>query len=1085
MKEPSSGQAAIGNEFVDEGIELEHDHLRAVLDALPDVVWLKDAEGVFIACNPQFERLIGAHEADIIGKTDFDFVEKELAEAYRRADRQAVAAGCPTVIEEWLTFAEDGRRILAETIKTPVVDKAGKLIGVLGIARDVTGRRQAEETLRDSEARFRHLVDHAPDAIVVHDIDLNRFVDANASAERLFGCERSELLKWGPHRFYPPGQPDSRPVEQSIHDNVLRALAGEVVVSERLVRSADGRDSYCDVTLVRLPDRRRRLLRASLVDISERRRLEQKSNEMAQLNQKIIASSMIGIISYRVETGQCVMANDAAAKIMGATVDQLLEQNFRRLESWKKSGLWNGAEQALASGGEHRGRFRHRSTYGKEAWVEVLLTSFLNEDEQHLLLMFEDVTERMLAEGRLNLAASVFTHAREGIVITDAEGAIVDVNDTFTRITGYSRAEALGQNPRILKSGRQTPEFYAGMWRALVEKGDWYGEIWNRRKNGDVFAEILTISAVRDGEGKTQNYVALFTDITSIKDHQQQLERIAHYDALTNLPNQVLLADRLHQGIVQSQRRGKSLAVVYVDLDGFKPVNDNHGHLVGDELLIAVAQRMKAALREGDTLARVGGDEFVAVLADLEHLQDCEAVLHRLLAAAAAPVTVGEALLQVSASMGVTLFPQDKVDADKLLRHADQAMYQAKQAGKNRYHLFDVAEDAAVKTRRESLDHIRKALYRDEFVLHYQPKVNMRTGEVVGAEALIRWQHPERGLLLPAEFLPVVGNHAVGVELGEWVIDTALCQIAEWRAAGLNIPVSVNVGASQLLQDDFGARLGALLAAHPDVPPANLELEILETDALEDMAQVSELLRTCRDMGVSFSLDDFGTGYSSLTYLKRLSVGQLKIDQTFVRDMLDDADDLAIVEGVVGLAEAFHRRVIAEGVETVAHGQLLLPLGCELAQGYGIARPMPAAELPDWVASWRPDAAWTTGSGRAPSRDELAVLFAEVEHRQWARSIEGYLADESPALPPMNPLECRFGHWEEGEGREHYGSHPDFPAVVDLHRRLHEQAAQLIGRKADGHEGDTGADTGVRELHALRDQLIRKLRSLIGEGLVQ
>ena len=676
----------------DAGGDLERDYLRAVLNALPDLVWLKDSEGVFIACNPRFERLFGAREADIVGKTDFDFVERDQAEAFRRADQRAMAAGGPTVNEEWLTFADDGRGILAETIKTPVVDKDGKLIGVLGVARDVTDRKRVEETLRDSEARFRQLVDHAPDAIVVHDIDLDRFVDANAGAERLFGCRRDELLKWGVRRFYRSEQPDGQPIDKSIFDHVQRALAGEVVYCERVVRGVDGVDRHCELTLVRLPHQRRRLLRGSFVDISERRRLQQQSNEIAQLNQKVIASSMIGIISYRVESGQCVMANEAAAKILGATVDRLLEQNFRRLQSWRNSGLWITAERALASEGEQRGRFRHRSTYDKEVWMEVLLTTFLNRGEPHLLLMFEDVSERMLAEERLKLAASVFTHAREGIVITDADGIIVDVNDTFSHITGYSRAEALGQNPRILKSGRQPPEFYTGMWRALAEKGDWSGEIWNHRKNGDLYAEILTISAVRDDEGETRNYVALFTDITSIKDHQQQLERIAHYDALTNLPNRVLLADRLHQAIAQSQRRDRMLAVVYVDLDGFKPVNDTYGHLVGDELLMVVAQRMKSALREGDTLARVGGDEFVAVLVDLDEPADCDAVLHRLLIAAAAPLTVGDIVLQVSASMGVTLYPQDRADAEKLIRHADQAMYQAKQAGKNRYHLFDVAE---------------------------------------------------------------------------------------------------------------------------------------------------------------------------------------------------------------------------------------------------------------------------------------------------------------------------------------------------------------------------------------------------------
>lgn len=586
--------------------------------------------------------------------------------------------------------------------------------------------------------------------------------------------------------------------------------------------------------------------------------------------------------------------------------------------------------------------------------------------EPEELLLIEDearlaglAIEKSMAEARLQLAATVFSHAREGIMITDASGLIIEVNDMFSTITGYGREEALGQNPRsLLRSGRHGSDFYAARVKALEEYGYWSGEAWNQRKNGEVFAEMLTISTVRDAQGAPQNYVALFTDITPMKEHQSQLEHIAHFDALTSLPNRVLLADRLQQALTQSQRRGLSVGVVYLDLDGFKTVNDMHGHGLGDELLVALAQRMKAALRDGDTLARIGGDEFVAVLEDLENMHDTEPVLERLLRAAAAPVVLGEISLQVSASIGVTVYPLDGSEADLLLRHADQAMYVAKQAGKNRYHLFDVIQDTAVKTQHESLEHIRGALARQEFVLYYQPKVNMRSGAVIGVEALIRWQHPERGLLPPAAFLPTIENHAISVSLGEWVIATALQQMLHWKAQGLDVAVSVNIAARQLQQDDFAQRLTQLLACYPDVAPQRLELEILETSALEDMAQVFQAIQACQALGVRFALDDFGTGYSSLTHLRHLPAEVIKIDQSFVRDMLDDPDDLAIVTGVIGLAAAFRREVIAEGVETTAHGLQLLALGCVLAQGYGIARPMPAADLPVWVASWRPDAAW-------------------------------------------------------------------------------------------------------------------------------
>jgi len=572
----------------------------------------------------------------------------------------------------------------------------------------------------------------------------------------------------------------------------------------------------------------------------------------------------------------------------------------------------------------------------------------------------QELAERQASTNKLKLAAGVFTTAREGILITDTDGTIVDVNEAFSRITGFTRQEVLGQNPRMLGSGLQSPEFYAAMWRELLTKGHWYGEIWNRRKSGQVYAEMLTITTVRDESGQPRNFVALFSDITALKEHETELNHMAHYDVLTGLPNRVLLADRLRQGMLQAERRGQLLAVVFLDLDGFKGVNDRYGHEAGDQLLMAVARNMKKSLREGDTLARLGGDEFVAVLADLDNAAAGVPLLGRLLEAAAQRTVFGELALKVSASMGVTFFPQDvDMEADQLLRQADQAMYQAKLAGKNRFQVFDTQHDSGMRSRHESLERIRLALQANELVLFYQPKVNMRTGTVMGAEALIRWQHPDKGLLPPASFLPLIEDSPLAIEIGEWVIETALRQIGQWRSQGLLLRVSVNVGARQLQQSNFVTRLSDTLASHPGIQSGDLSIEVLETSALQDLAGVSLVIAQCKDLGVDFALDDFGTGYSSLTYLKRLPVSLLKMDQSFVRDMLVDPDNQAILEAVIGLARAFRRAVIAEGVETIAHGTRLLEMGCDLAQGYGIARPMPAAAVPDWVASWRPDAAWS------------------------------------------------------------------------------------------------------------------------------
>jgi diguanylate cyclase (GGDEF)-like protein/PAS domain S-box-containing protein len=567
-------------------------------------------------------------------------------------------------------------------------------------------------------------------------------------------------------------------------------------------------------------------------------------------------------------------------------------------------------------------------------------------------------TERKRLLQKIKRAATIFNHSHQSIMITDGDATITEVNSSFNQITGYDSKDVIGKNSRMLKSGDESSAFLAEMWDTLLSKDHWHGEIWYRRKNGDIYPAKTTITAMENADGVVDHYVSLSTDTSSIKVLQGQLKHLTHFDALTNLPNRVLLADRLSQGKEQCKLNNRTLAIAFMDLDGFKEVNENHGHQVGDELLIAVSQRMKAALREGDTLARYGGDEFIAVMVNLEKNEDSETVLKRLLKATADTVISGDTEMQVSASIGVAFYPQDGIEADPLIRHANQAMYNAKQAGKNRYCLFDTQQHNAVKVQLESIEDIVLALEKREFVLFYQPKVNMQTGEVIGVEALIRWQHPVRGLIPPLDFLPVIEGKAISLELGERVIENALTQISQWQSAGLNLPISVNISAYQLQQDNFATRLAALLSAHPEVNPYCLELEILETSALNDINKVFATMSACNMLGVRFALDDFGTGYSSLTYLRRLPAQLIKIDQSFVRDMLEDAEDCAIVEGIIGLAKSFRRDVIAEGVETMHHGRELLQMGCELAQGYGIARPMPAGDIHEWVSNWKADDYW-------------------------------------------------------------------------------------------------------------------------------
>ncbi|HEY6897718.1 MAG TPA: EAL domain-containing protein [Rhodocyclaceae bacterium] len=558
----------------------------------------------------------------------------------------------------------------------------------------------------------------------------------------------------------------------------------------------------------------------------------------------------------------------------------------------------------------------------------------------------------VLDSDKLKWVTQAFANSQNGIVITDADGLVVDVNPTFCAITGYSREEVLGRNPRILHSGLHDDAFYASMWHSLTEEGTWQGEVCNRRKDGEIVVELLSIHAVKDTAGRTTHYVGNFSNLTHFKTYQAQLEQMAHFDALTQLPNRVLLRDRIRQSIAWVQRQGTLTAVCYLDLDDFKPINDRYGHQVGDQVLIEIAERIKSAIREGDTVARIGGDEFVALLNDVDSVEEVAQILGRLQTIVGTPLKATDDH-GVSVSIGVTLYPIDSCDPDQLLHHADQAMYLAKQGGKGAWHIYDPGQDNPARDHYEVVSTLRQALNNDEFQLFYQPIVDMSQSQIEGFEALIRWRHPERGLLLPDEFLPGqrpgLEHSALAIELDLWSIEAALKQMTAWDKHALHLPVSVNISMRLLQWPEFVPRLTELLQIYPAVARFGVDLEIIETAALEDLALTSRTIEDCRKLGVGFCLDDFGTGYSSLSYLKRLPAQTLKIDASFVSGMLADPGDMAVVESIIGLAKAFHRRVVAVGVETDGQAHALLQRGCRSAQGFAIACPMPAERIPVWL----------------------------------------------------------------------------------------------------------------------------------------
>jgi len=555
-----------------------------------------------------------------------------------------------------------------------------------------------------------------------------------------------------------------------------------------------------------------------------------------------------------------------------------------------------------------------------------------------------EIAQRRAAEAGLQLAAKVFGQSNEAIMITDAENRIVQVNAAFTRITGYQSEEVLGHNPRLLSSGRQSPQFYHGMWQQLLSNNRWRGEIWNRRKSGEVFPEWLSISNVTDAQGKLTHHIALFIDITERKKEEAQMERLASYDTLTGLPNRNLLADRVEQGIAQANRHQSLLAMLFIDLDHFKNINDSLGHDVGDGLLQQVAERLKLCLRRSDTIARLGGDEFIALLTEISGEAEASFVAEKMLAVLGDGFEVGGHTVHIAASIGISLFPNDGANKVELMRNADLAMYRAKDSGRNRFAFYEEAMNRKAVERQQLESDLRGAIEQQQFMLYYQPKVALAEDRVVGLEALLRWRHPQLGLISPAVFIPVAEQCGLIHRIGDWVLRQAVLQQRLWQSQGYRIvPVAVNLSAAQFREAGLIAQIERILQ-EGGLDPRHIELELTESLLMQAETDSAALLGRLHAAGFNLALDDFGTGYSSLSRLKQLPMQTLKIDQSFVRDIATDLNDRSIVTATAAMAHALGMKVVAEGVETMEQLEFIRELRCEEYQGYLFSQPVPADE---------------------------------------------------------------------------------------------------------------------------------------------
>lgn len=1053
-------------------LDRESSIVKSLIQNIPDLIWLKDPEGRYLSCNSKFESFFGASEQAIKGKTDYDFVDKNLADFFRKNDLKAMENNGISINEEWITFARTGEKVLLETSKVPLTDRHGENIGVLGIGHDITERKLHEESLQQSEAALKEAQRLANIGNWEFDLISQKLIWSE-QVYRIFEVDQMSA-KTSYKNHLKAIHPADRAAVKDAFKHALR-VKQPFQIRHRL--SLDGKIKHVEQQgLIEFDDNGRAIkLVGTIQDITERVKSE---TQLERLNHFINQSSD-SVFIIDAATARIVDANGTACSTLGYRLDEItqlhvwnINNTLSGLADWKK---W------LPDLMKHQGEVfetKHRCRNGNIISVEINARYVEEADGNFFIAIVRDISERKKSE-QLILESSqryqaVLSSTKDGFWLTDILGVILDVNDAYCSYSGYTRQELRGMKISQLDFNESESDV-AGRIQQLIKDGSSIFETMHQRKDGSTWPVEISISYSDIQQGQ---FFVFLRDISERKQAEKQIQYMAYNDLLTGLPNRELLADRLDQAISQALRTDKLLAICYIDLDGFKPINDRFGHATGDRLLLQFARRIKQSLRKGDTIARLGGDEFTLILSNLESIYQGEEIVHRTLESIAQPFEIDGFRIHISASIGVTFFPNDQSDPDTLLRHADQAMYLAKESGKNTFRLFNPIQNQKLQAHRAAIDEFSAALNLSQLALFYQPRIDLANGSLISVEALIRWQHSEKGLLLPAQFLPLIEGTPQEIALDEWVIKTALDQHMSWRAQGLILPVSVNLSPRHVQLTTFPEFLKTLLSSYPEDIAQFLELEVLETSAIGNTTRVAELMHACTRLGVKFSLDDFGTGYSSLTYFSRLPIHILKIDQHFVRDMLVNSQDQDIVEGVLRLAQALKRPVVAEGVESIELAMMLLQLGCQFAQGYGIAKPMPAQQLLLWITSWEENENWHKLSSEIKNLTEFYDLNVAIfTLRRWINQLAKYMESGcTEDKPVMDDKHCLFNLWYQGIGQIRYGDHSQFEYIREKHFAVHNLGRELIN--LFDKQQIASACNKLTEINQIGDDLVSLLTQL-------
>jgi len=812
-------------------------------------------------------------------------------------------------------------------------DASGSPLLVIGTVQDISGRKRVEQALRENEARLRAVVSNAPVVLFTLDPDgvIRLSEGRGLAALQLEPGEVVGRSVFEMYREYP-----------EIIATIRRALAGEALVHNVTLGPLTFEGHY---TPTFSADGRVETVIGLAIDISARRRAEEALIQSESNFRALTENANVGIlVNHR---GKHVFANNRLLEMLGYTADEFRATGVKELvhpQEYDKV-MARFQERLTGQSGPAVYETVFMTKTGQAVPVELTAARTTWHGEPAGLVMLQDIRERLRAETQMRKLSSALEQTADSVMITNRDGAIEYVNLGFENSTGYSRAEAIGQTPRLLKSGKQGAGFYKKLWDTILA-GKIFSEVFvNRRKDGSLYFEEETITPLKNAAGEITNFVATGKDVTERMQTQERLQHMAQHDALTELPNRVLFMDRLKQSLARARWHERLVAVLFVDMDRFKTINDTLGHEFGDRLLQALAERLSSSVREGDTVARFGGDEFVILLDDVGSDMDIGAVAQKILESLAPPFTIDSHSLYVTASIGISLYPNDGEDSGTLLKHADIAMYRAKDIGKNTYQFYSADMSARAFERLTLESSLRRAVERQEFRLYYQPQIDTVTGAILSVEALLRWQHPDFGLVLPAEFIPLLEETGLIIPVGEWVFHAACQQLCAWHAAGWpTLRMAVNLSPRQFQGTGLALMVERGLAA-VGCDPGLIEIEITENVLLRHDATTLETLDALRALGVRLAIDDFGTGYSSLSYLRRYSIDTLKVDRSFVHDVPGDADDSALVSAIIVLAQSLKLNVVAEGVETEAQRMFLQERGCQIMQGYLFSRPLPAEDI--------------------------------------------------------------------------------------------------------------------------------------------